>query len=91
MEKLHQIIEERIERCRKAIEDNKKILDDMDTDIMNLYIDCQLAEDTEEMCRLENELNGKKCLYRQRKAEFEEKTGKLNKEIGKLEMLKDRK
>lgn len=91
MEKLHQIIDERIEKCRKAIENNKRILDDMDTDIMNLYIDCQLAEDTEEMCRLENELNSKRCMYRQRKAEFEEEADELNKEIGKLEMLKDRK
>lgn len=90
MEKLYQIIEERIEKCRKTIEDNRRILDDMDTDIMNLYIDCQLAEDTEEMCRLENELNGKKCLYRQRKAGLEKETDELNKEIVKLEILKER-
>lgn len=90
MEKLHRIIDERIEKCRKAIENNKKILDDMDTDIMNLYIDCQLAEDTEEMCRLENELNSKRGMYRQRKTEFEEKAYGLNKEIVKLETLKNK-
>lgn len=90
MDKLNQIIDERIEKCEESIQTNKKILDDMDTDIMNLYIDVQMAEDTEEMCRLENELNSKRCMYRQRKAEFEEKEDKLNKDIVKLGTLKNK-
>lgn len=90
MEKLNRIIDERIEKCKESIKNNKQILDDMDTDIMNLYIDCHMAEDTEEMCRLENKLNSKKCRYRQKKTEFEEQEKKINAEIIKLETLKDK-
>lgn len=90
MDKLKLVIDERIKKCKETIQTDKKILDDMDTEIMNLYIDVQMAEDTEEMCRLENELNSRKCLYRQTKAEFEEKADKLNKQIVKLETLKNK-
>lgn len=90
MDKLNQILDERIVKCKESIQTNKKILDDMDTEIMNLYIDVQMAEDTEEMCRLENELNSKRCMYRQRKVEFEAKADKLKKEIVELETLKNK-
>ena len=89
MEKFNQIIDERIQKCRDSIESNKTVLDELDTEITNLYIDVRLAGNTEEMCRLENELSRKKCQYREKKVEFEEKEKKIKEDIVKLESLKE--